>query len=129
MDHAIIKGFAKGDEIQLRDLGGSDALISVARKGVNTAVTIHDEDGHKVGQLTLAGHYTRSALHFDIDTLTTDGPSKRISHADSAAAPADDTFHFTSHAAGDPVNAYASAQYGDGEVETNHVDVFRDYGW
>jgi T5SS/PEP-CTERM-associated repeat protein len=93
LDHAIIRGFGKGDEIQLRDLSGTDALISVARRGANTAVTIRDEDGHKAGQLTLAGHYARSDLDFVGGTLTTDGRSR------GAAATAHDDFLFANHAA------------------------------
>jgi hypothetical protein len=128
LDHAIIKGFAKGNDIEITDLAHSDALLSVARRGANTVVTIHDEDGQKLGALTLAGHYARSALDLDHGTLTTDGPSKAAAHRGLAAA-VDDDFHVAGHAAADAAGSDVPAYHGDGEVEVNNVHVSHDFGW
>jgi T5SS/PEP-CTERM-associated repeat protein len=129
LDHAIVKGFAKGNDIEFTNLALNDVLLSVARRGANTVVTIRDEDGHKLGALTLAGHYARSSLDFDHGTLTTDGPSKAAVHTEAAAAMTHDDFLFAKQAAADAVDADAPTQRGDGEVATNTMHVFHDYGW
>ena len=115
LDHAIIKGFAKGNDIEVTDLAHDDALLSVARRGANTVVTIRDEDGHKLGALTLAGHYARSSLDFDHGNLTTDGPSKAAVHTEAAATTTHDDFLFAKQAAADSVDADADG--GKGTIE------------
>lgn len=125
LDHAMIKGFAKGNDIEFKDLAHDDALVGVARKGANTAVTIRDEDGHKLGALTLAGHYARSSLDFDHGTLTTDGPGKAAAHTGSTTH---DDFHVARQAAADS-DAGAPAAPDVSMVEAGNTHVVHDFGW
>lgn len=86
LNQARIKGFAKSDEISFNDLRNVDVVLGVARKGANTIITIRDDDGEKLGVLTLAGHYAKSGLDFEEGVLTTDGAVKRTAHTGSATA-------------------------------------------
>lgn len=130
LDHAIVKGFAKGNSITFANLFHHDGLLGVTRKGANTLVTIVDEDGHKIGALTFAGHYAKSHLHLEHGgTLTTDGPSKAPAHSEPADAATHDDFLFAGQAAADPADTDTPVQYGGGEVETSDIHMIHDHGW
>lgn len=78
--HAAIKGFAKGDRIAMDGLD-EHARLSVAIKGANTIVTIHDHG--TADSLTLAGHYGKSAFHLSASgVLTTTAAARSIAKAD-----------------------------------------------